>query len=73
MLSEFLMNVALFAINLNYSNMCTTHITHCVASLQKGLDVAKKTLRFLFILIEQIMTNLSQKKKLAFNHKYLRS
>ena len=48
------------------------HIINCVASLPKDRDVANnKKMRFLLILIGQVMTNLL--KKLAFWHKYLRS
>ena len=39
--------------------MPTSLVNICVASLQKGPHVAKiKKLRFLLILIEQVMTNL---------------
>ena len=44
----------------------------CEASLEKGPDVAKKCLRFVLILIEQVMTILLN-KQLAFQHKYLQS
>ena len=36
-----------------------THI--CIASLQKGPHVAKNKMRFLLILVEQVMTNLLKK------------